>query len=351
MRIGISCNRFGSGGGLERYAGDLARALAALPGVELEIFARRVDPEVVASASFRTTRIPVGWLPNRFKSAAFSRMLQGRRRNTDILIGCNRVRGAEIAICGGTHLGYLAARGKQPGFFDRREIALETGQYHDATFVIAHSRQMARELEQLYRLAPGSIRLLYPPVDPRQFSPVSDEARRALRARFGFGDRIVLLFPSSGHARKGLDLLAAAVGRSPHPVELVVAGRPVEHPLPRVRSIGYQREIEDLYRAADFTVLASDYEPFGLVGVESVLCGTPLLFADNIACLEVIGDEAVEPFERSSSASLDVAIDRAVARVRAGSARLAQPHRLLRYDPSPAEHARQVLELVQAVAR
>jgi glycosyltransferase involved in cell wall biosynthesis len=351
MRIGISCNRFGSGGGLERYALDLTAGLRDLPGIAVEVFARRIDPGAPIAGLARITRIPVGWLPNKLKGPAFSWILRRLRRECDVLIGCNRVRGSEIAICGGTHLGYLAARGVAPGFFDRLEIRLETGQYKDASLVIAHSQRMERELGQLYRLPSGRIRLIYPPVDRRRFSPASDDERRALRARFGFGDRIILLFPSSGHARKGLDVLAAAVARSPHPVELVVAGRPVGRPLPRVRELGYQSNVEDLYRAADFTVLASDYEPFGLVGVESVLCGTPLVFADNIACLEVIEDDAFESFDRANPVSLDAAIDRAVERVRSGSARLGDPHRLLRYDPSPAVHALRVLELAREIGR
>ena len=37
--------------------------------------------------------------------------------------------------------------------------------------------------------------------------------------------------------------------------------------------------MSELYNAVDFTILASYYEAFGLVGVESILCGTKIIFA------------------------------------------------------------------------
>jgi glycosyltransferase involved in cell wall biosynthesis len=117
----------------------------------------------------------------------------------------------------------------------------------------------------------------------------------------------------------------------------------------RVRELGYCREIEDLYRAADFTILASDYEPFGLVGIESILCGTPLVFADNIGCLEVVDPAANESFSRADPATLAGALERAVARVRGGAARLQDPGAMLRYDPALLTHARALMALCRQV--
>ncbi|WP_204274472.1 glycosyltransferase, partial [Stenotrophomonas maltophilia] len=71
-------------------------------------------------------------------------------------------------------------------------------------------------------------------------------------------------------------------------MQLVVIGRPVSSSSPNIRYLGYRKDIENVYRAADYTILASHYEPFGLIGVESVLCGTPAVLAANIACTEVI---------------------------------------------------------------
>ena len=100
----------------------------------------------------------------------------------------------------------------------------------------------------------------------------------------------MLLFPSSSHERKGLPLIEAALRDSDLPVVVAVAGRPPAQTSAQVRYIGYAKNIEDAYRAADFTVLASKYEPFGLVGIESVMCGAPVIFPTSVGCCSAIAD-------------------------------------------------------------
>ncbi|MGY2490241.1 glycosyltransferase family 4 protein [Cupriavidus sp. CP313] len=346
MKVGISCNRFGAGGGLERYALDISRAMAGRAGTEVSVYARRFDAGVAESAGIAPHRIVVSWLPGKLRDRYFSWRLQARRPADEVLIGCNRVRGSDIAICGGTHRGYLAARGTTARRSDHWQIELESAQYAGAHRVVAHSALMQREVVELYGIPEDRVDLIYPPVDTQRFTPVDAATRAALRREFGFGDdEIVFLFPSSGHARKGFDLLADYFSKSSLPITLAVAGRPVGRTIPRVRELGYSSRIDALYRAADFTILASGYEPFGLVGVESVLCGTPLVFADNIACLEVIRPQAVHAFSRERAETLDHAIRAAVDSARAGQGRLANPIAMLDYDPGIDAHVDALLTL------
>ncbi|EON17786.1 glycosyl transferase family 1 [Cupriavidus necator] len=346
MKVGISCNRFGAGGGLERYALDISRAMAGRAGTEVSVYARRFDAGVAESAGIVPHRIVVSWLPGKLRDRYFSWRLQARRPADEVLIGCNRVRGSDIAICGGTHRGYLGARGTTARRSDQWQIDLESAQYAGAHRVVAHSALMRREVIELYGMPPDRVELIYPPVDTQRFTPVDADARAALRREFGFGDdEVVFLFPSSGHARKGFDLLADYFSKSDLPITLAVAGRPVGRTIPRVRELGYSSRIDALYRAADFTILASGYEPFGLVGVESVLCGTPLVFADNIACLEVIRPQAVHAFARDRAETLERAIHAAVDAARSGQGRLANPMAMLNYDPGIEAHVDALLAL------
>ena len=138
------------------------------------------------------------------------------------------------------------------------------------------------------------MQLLYPPVDAARFRPPLDAAERAaLRRRFDLpDDRAVFLLASTSHRRKGLGRLAAFFANTDLPATLVVAGRPLGGSPANVRWLGYCRDIENLYRAVDFTIVASTYEPFGLVGVESVLCATPVLLGPGVGCGEVIDADA-----------------------------------------------------------
>jgi glycosyltransferase involved in cell wall biosynthesis len=318
MKIGISSNALKHSGGLERYAMDLVRGFVAA-GVTPAFFARRFDESLPEAAMVQAHRINVSFLPGKLRDGWFSRRLRAARRAAavDVLIGCNRVDSSEIAICGGTHLGFLRATGKRRKGSDVRQIALERRQYDNARLIVAHSPLMRDELRELYDIAETKIEVLYPPVDDARFSPVDLAARAALRRKFGFADHeVVLLFPSSSHDRKGLPLIEAALRELDASLVLAVAGRPPENTSARVRYIGYVKNIEDCYRAADFTILASKYEPFGLVGIESVMCGTPVIFPTTLGCCAAIAPHAKHTFAPDDVADLRATLER-IARRRA----------------------------------
>ncbi|MCX4165434.1 MULTISPECIES: glycosyltransferase family 4 protein [Paraburkholderia] len=349
-RIGLSCNAFRHSGGLERYAMDLVRGLHD-NGITPAVFARRFDRSLPEIELVEPHRIAVNWLPGKLRDAWFSWRLRRARAaaSIDVLIGCNRVDSSEIAICGGTHRGFLRAGRRDTRPSDHRQIVLEQRQYDQARFIVAHSGLMRDELIELYGVPPGKIQLLYPPVDARRFTPVSRDARAQLRQQFGFADHeVVLLFPSSSHERKGLPLIEAALKDNPLPVVVAVAGRPPERTSQQIRYIGYAKQIEDCYRAADYTILASNYEPFGLVGIESVLCGTPVIFSSNIACCEVLADEARITFAPGDVDGLRAALAQAV-KAATDPARTAPGSSAIRYDMSIGAHVNALLKLVEQV--
>ena len=327
-------------GGIERYLLTLVDGLHAR-GQRPTVVARRFDqtlPEYgwVEPVTIRTWGLG-GALRDRWFDLRLRRLKD--QRGWYPLIALNRTAAADIAICGGTHPGYLAAVGKRAGWQDRLAITLERRHLQNAVLVIAHSHLMARQVQRFYGVAPAKVQVLHPPVDVQRFHPVPAEQRRALRDKLGLPhDRAVFLLASTGHARKGLDLLVAALGHSAQPVLLVVAGRPVNVQAPNLRYLGYRSDIEDVYRAVDCTVMASRYEPFGLVGVESVLCGTPLIGAAGMGCMEVLAEPAALPFEVDVPGSLAAVIDEALARWRAGTLGVVNPLAALRYNPSVAAH-------------
>jgi glycosyltransferase involved in cell wall biosynthesis len=241
----------------------------------------------------------------------------------------------------------MRATKRRPNVFDRWATALEHKHLANADVIIPMSRLLEEELRQLYGVKPERIRLIYPAVATGKFCTVDAPRRAALRKSLGFPeDRIVFVFLSSSHKRKGFDLLRDYFGATDLPVTLAVAGRPVPEGLCNVTYLGYRSDVEQVYQAADFTVLASLYEPFGLVAIESVLCGTPVLLAGNMGCCEVIADDAREVFKAQDIDSLDAAVRRAVDRVKEGKARLQDPQASLHYSTDVVDYTRQVLSSI-----
>ncbi|CAG9237315.1 Glycosyltransferase involved in cell wall biosynthesis [Paraburkholderia tropica] len=345
MKVGISSNALKHSGGLERYAMDLVRGLAARD-MRPAFFARKFDLSVPECALVERYRINVAFLPGKLRDVWFSWRLAALRRRAavDVLIGCNRVDSSEIAICGGTHRGFLRATGRPMRRSDRRQIELESRQYAQSRVIVAHSELMRDELRELYGIDDSKIRVLCPPVDGTRFSPVDAAARAALRKQYGFAEHeTVLLFPSSSHERKGLPLIQSVVEALDLPVVVAVAGRPPERASERVRYIGYVKDLENAYRAADYSILASTYEPFGLVGIESVMCGTPVIFSTNIGCADAIADSAKQLFAPGDAAGLRRIIESAVA---ARAPRLdAAPSDAILYDASVPAHVDALLAL------
>ena len=351
-QLAISNHGLRNSGGIERYAMTLVRGLHE----------RGIRPTLIAKAF--DTRLPeYGWItpvhtsvkaaPGQLRDLFFDWRIGRAKRRLGLfpLIGCNQTRWSDIGICGGTHPGFLEAMGQRATLNDRWKIALERAHFEASQRIVAHSARMRDELARHHGIASDKITLLYPPVDGERFSTVDASARAALRAALGLpDDRAVFLLASTGHRRKGLDLLTEFFARTELPATLVIAGRPMSGSIPNVRHLGYRSDIENVYRAVDFTVMASRYEPFGLVGVESVLSGTPVLLADDAGCAEVIRAPAQLPFSVARPASLQASVAAAVERWRAGAHRLAAPRELLGYDPRVAVHVDALLTLAHDLA-
>lgn len=122
-----------------------------------------------------------------------------------------------------------------------------------------------------------------------RFHSLGAPARAAHRQSLGATDRFVMLFVGHEFERKRLDLVLQAVAQLPVEVCLwVIGGRGSSTDTyvqmaqklgvsDRVRFWGTVVDTESYFQAADVFVLPSDYETWGLVVMEAMACGTPVL--------------------------------------------------------------------------
>lgn len=344
--IHIIHHAFRRGGGMERCAVSLA---ASFREMGRKVVVHTMTPDVVLAESLGVGLdvLPVNLFPRKLQSLRFFRQVERARPKMEGLqIAFSRVRVRDVVICGGTHRGYLARTRKWSGPFDRLQSWMEEQSYRQARVTIAHSDLVAKDLSRHYGMNAGKIPILYPPVDDRFANIPDTPARAEIRKKFGWpADKIVFLFPSKGHRNKGLPRISEALQGFADQALLAVAGKPPGRSQPSfVRHVGYIENMVDAYRAADFTVLGSYYESFGLVGPESILCGTRLVFEENIGCLPVIKPEFVFTFSTWDINSIRNALSRAIALAREERHHFDQPITALRYDPWPMANARAVLQ-------
>lgn len=348
-RIAVSANVFAHGGGIESYTFDLVNRLSA-DGNTPTVYAARFDTALPEYGRIRPVAVNQKRVPKKLRPFFFARQLDRLRDPDELLIACNPSDHAAVFVCGGTHLGYLRGMGQRPNLIDRLVIRRNRTNYATARTIMAHSHLMRRNLTELYGVDEGKIRVVHPPVDTARFH--NDLSRNSqVRRQYGFAEHeTVFLFPSTGHRRKGLELLAGFFERTALPVKLAVAGSPLPRPMKNTVSLGFCRNMPELYRAADYTVMAPFYEPFGLVGVESVLSGTRVLLPESTGCTEVMNRNAGFFFDRSRPETLAAAVEEAVRLKGAGRHKIADPRGALTYDPSLSAHIARLYAMLDEAA-
>ncbi|HWP34186.1 MAG TPA: glycosyltransferase family 1 protein [Thermodesulfobacteriota bacterium] len=204
-----------------------------------------------------------------------------------------------------------------------------------ARALIAVSRYVARDVERWF----GRPAAVIPSgVDAARFR-FDPEARRAVRAELGLEDgEPLLLSVCAIEGRKGLAQVLAALPRlaarrgGPPPRYVVVGdGPPAQRAafeatvrtlgLERVvRVTGYQPAPERYYSAADAFVLLSRDEAFGLVVLEALACGLPVVVSDGSAFPEIVPPGAGHLVPPDDPDAVADALGRALAAGRPGEA-------------------------------
>lgn len=194
--------------------------------------------------------------------------------------------------------------------------------------IIAISESVKRDLLHWYDLDESRITVIYPACASHFHTRHSPEALSALRERHGLRDRLLLYAGGYGVHKNVKTLIHAMAHLATHiPHDLVLVGgyhhTTSDHHLEdlaeqlgvadRVRFLGIvsDEDLAMLYQAADLFVSASLNEGFGLVFLESMISGTPVVAAARGAAAEVVGeagrfvDDALDSVT-FSSAILDV---------------------------------------------
>ncbi|MCL5995538.1 MAG: glycosyltransferase family 4 protein [Chloroflexi bacterium] len=196
-----------------------------------------------------------------------------------------------------------------------------------ATHIVADSYATARDLAELYAIAPDKITVIHSGVDER-FRP-DDALRRStngdtaslpsLASRYGIGTAPFILTVGTMQRRKNHLTLVRAFAELaglpsiPSNLQLVIAGGKGwlyddvaaevtrQGLTERVKFIGFvdDDDLPALYRAAAVFAFPSLYEGFGIPPLEAMACGTPAVVSNASSLPEVVGDAGlmVDPLD------------------------------------------------------
>ncbi len=194
---------------------------------------------------------------------------------------------------------------EEPGL----RLETEKDLVQDCSYIIAATPQEKKALIRYYDAKPEHVRVIPCGVNPQLFQPVE---KLAAREHLGLNGDKVILFVGRIEPLKGIDQLLRALPLLPETqgVKLLVIGgdayshneverlKELAHTLRIETAVDFpglvkQEQLPSYYSAADVCVSPSYYESFGLVPLESLACGTPVLATDVGAARNIIRDETV----------------------------------------------------------
>jgi alpha-1,6-mannosyltransferase len=246
-------------------------------------------------------------------------------------------RARDIPLVGFFHSHLAQVLGRRFGRGVERAVARYLRHvYARFDLVLAPSRLMCAYLERL-----GVARTAYQPlgVDTEVFSP----ARRVLDLRRVLelpDDARVLVFAGRFSEEKNVHLLHAAMALLGQPYHLVlIGGGRAARPCHNVSVLPYRCDSVELARwlaSADALVHAGSSETFGLVVVEAMACGRPVVGVRAGAVPELVDEQIGELAAPESAPSMAQAIRRLYERDLDALGAVARARALQRYTWSQA---------------
>jgi glycosyltransferase involved in cell wall biosynthesis len=289
---------------------DAHRRMTSQVTTRLRPWPARFEPDGLELRVFPNVSNTLAYHLQLFAPVGLAEFVRQRARSFDVahLYACHNLPVATAArILHDAGVPYLLAPHGTAPLIERRKTAkwifdklFARRLLEDARLILAVSEAEKAQLLSL-GVAPHRIRVVPNPIDLgaiRQPTP-----RGEFRRRWRLPWEKIVLYLGKLTPRKGVDVLLRAFAKLKHAsTGLVIAGNDMgserelrrivrEHSLQdRVLFTGLIRGEErfDLLADADVLAYPSRHEVFGLVPLEALICGTPVIVGDDNGCGEMI---------------------------------------------------------------
>lgn len=295
--------------------------------------------EELADADLR--QVPVSALSNHKRNTLFLQWVQTdlARDPVDGVVGFNKMPGLDVYYAADScyldkahnERGWLYRRGARYRHFADYERAVFGEE--SATQVLLISETEKLKFEQHYHTPANRMHMLPPGISQDRRAPADASGRRAKkRAELDLSENDhALLFVGSGFIKKGLDRAIQALANAqklkpPQNLRLYVVGQDKEARFRRLAArlgvtnnlffLGGRDDIPDLLLAADALIHPAKDEAAGIVLLEALVAGLPVLVTDVCGYAHHIGNAQAgvvldSPFNQQN---LDAAVSQMLAR-------------------------------------
>jgi UDP-glucose:(heptosyl)LPS alpha-1,3-glucosyltransferase len=308
QKIAVVIPKYGLLGGAEQFVAELTDRLVTSTGYDFHVYANRWEQSALPLTFHR---VPIFSFPKFLTTLSFAYFTQRRisRDNFSLVHSHERIFAADIFTLHGIPHRYWVhhIRRKKMSLYDLATAWVEKRLVYEGNCkkFVAVSSLTKKIFLQEYPIDPGLVDVIHPGVDLQDYAR-QDKAfvRQSIRRELGIDDADpVILFASMNFEIKGLDdvLLALAKLKAQNrKFKLLVAGKGNIKKYKRMAKesrilsdviftgpINKEKMIS-MYLSCDLYVMLSKFDTFGMVVLEAMAAGLPVIISSNVGAQDLV---------------------------------------------------------------
>ena len=307
-KIAVVIPKYGLLGGAEQFAAELTDRLISATGFDFHVYANRWEKSVTP---ITFEKVPIVSFPKFLRTPSFA-YFSGRsieRSNFSLVHSHERIFGADIFTLHGIPHRYWVRhiRRKQMSLYDLATAWVEKKLVYEGNCkkFIAVSGLTKDIFLQEYNIAPELVEIIHPGVDLNDYAKQDKTSvRHKIRRELGINSvDPVILFVSMNFEIKGLDniiLSLAGLKAQNRRFKLVVAGKGNIKKYTRLAQEAKiiedviftgpvrKEKLIEMYLAGDFYIMLSKFDTFGMVVLEAMAAGLPVIISGNVGAKDLV---------------------------------------------------------------
>jgi UDP-glucose:(heptosyl)LPS alpha-1,3-glucosyltransferase len=312
QKIAVVIPKYGLVGGAEQFASELTGRLSHQTGYDFHVLANRWQ---TGTTDIKFHKIPIITFPKYLTTPSFAYFTQRRlnRNNFSLVHSHERIFGADIFTLHGIPHRYWVhnIRRKKMSFYDLATAWVEKKLVYEGNCqkFIAVSGLTKDIFLQEYKINPDKVDVIHPGIDLNDYARHNKEdVRTHTRKEFGINNADpVILFAAMNFEIKGLDAILLSLAKlksQKHKFKLIVAGK---GNIRKYAKIAQEAQIYEnvifvgpvskeklirIYLACDMYMMLSKFDTFGMVVLEAMAAGLPVIISGNVGARDLVGEGA-----------------------------------------------------------
>lgn len=308
QKIAVVIPKYGLLGGAEQFAAELTDRLISATGFDFHVYANRWEK---SATPITFEKVPIISFPKFLTTPSFAYFAGSRieRGNFSLIHSHERIFGADIFTMHGIPHRYWIRhiRHKQMSLNDLATAWVEKKLVYEGNCkkFIAVSGLTKDIFLQEYNIDPDLVEIIHPGVDLNDYARHDkNSVRHSIRRELGINNvDPAILFASMNFEIKGLDNIMFSLAKlkaQNRKFKLIVAGKGNIKKYKRlaeeakiIQDVIFtgpvnKEKIIKMYLACDLYVMLSKFDTFGMVVLEAMAAGLPVIISGNVGSKDLV---------------------------------------------------------------